>query len=130
MPVQTPPKGKPRVLVVDDHADSVEVLAMLLEHIGYEVRTALTGRDALATAATFTPHAVLLNLGLPDLDGYAVLSELREMPPLAACTFIALSGRGGADAVERSRDAGFHHHVVKPANLETLKRVLPSAGGC
>ncbi|HET6583847.1 MAG TPA: response regulator [Nannocystaceae bacterium] len=121
---------RPHVLVVDDHADSVEVLALLLERVGYDVRTATTGREALATAASFTPHAVLLDLGLPDLDGYAVLAELREMSSLAACTFIALSGRARIEDIERSREAGFHHHLVKPADLDTLLRVLPSAAGC
>jgi len=123
----TGPDGRPRVLVVDDHADSVEALAMLLERLGYDVRTALTGTDAIAAAQSFTPDAVVLDLGLPDLDGYTVLERMRDMSPLAACTFVALSGRGLAEDLARSREAGFHHHLVKPARLEALRKVLPPA---
>jgi CheY-like chemotaxis protein len=119
---------RPRVLVVDDHEDSVEALAMLLERLGYEVRTALTGSDAIAHAQSFVPNAVVLDLGLPDMDGYAVLERMRGMPPLSACTFVALSGRGLAEDLARSREAGFHHHLVKPTRLEALQKVLPPAG--
>jgi DNA-binding response OmpR family regulator len=111
-----------RILVVDDSQDSAESLALLLELHGHEVRTAFAGPAALEAASTFLPEIVLLDIGLPGMDGYEVARRLRVEHD--GCRLIALTGYGREDDRERSREAGFDHHLVKPVDLAELTRVL------
>jgi CheY-like chemotaxis protein len=114
--------ARKRVLVVDDNQDSAESLALLLELYGHEVRTAFAGPSALETAGVFLPEIVLLDIGLPGMDGYEVARRLRAEHD--GCRLIALTGYGRDDDRQRSREAGFDHHLVKPVDLEELKRAL------
>jgi CheY-like chemotaxis protein len=109
-----------RVLLVDDNADAIEMLSTLLEAHDIEVSTAQSGAEALERALEFVPHVVVLDLGLPDLDGYAVLEHLQALQALRSTRFIALSGRSGREEQERMRKAGFHHQLVKPPDFNHL----------
>jgi CheY-like chemotaxis protein len=115
-----------RVLIVDDNEDAAEVLEQLLVRGSQElqVTTASSGSQALATAETLAPHVVVLDLGLPDLDGYQVLAQLKALPALQASLFIALTGRASASEQARANQAGFTHYFVKPADIEALRRAV------
>jgi two-component system, chemotaxis family, CheB/CheR fusion protein len=112
---KVPPR---RVLVVDDNTDNVESLAMLLRGRGHTVTTANSGARALTLARSFKPDVALIDIGMPDMDGYAVARELRRSR--GAVKLIALSGYGQAEARERARDAGFQEYLVKPASAEDI----------
>jgi two-component system CheB/CheR fusion protein len=116
-----------RVLVVDDNADAALMLAMLLEAQGHEVQSAQDGPRALAAALAFHPRVVLLDIGLPGMDGYEVAKKMRLDPACAGMVLVALTGYGQASDRERSRSAGFDHHLVKPADFAKLKEILASA---
>jgi PAS domain S-box-containing protein len=116
----------PRVLVVDDNRDSADSMTMLLNLHGYVARAAYRGEDALDVAADLRPHAVLLDIGLPGMDGYEVAERLRALPELAGAMLIAMTGYGQAEDRARSAAAGFSHHLVKPVDLETLHALLRS----
>ena len=113
------------VLVVDDNPDVREALQMLLELRGHTVTTAGTGRGALEASAALRPDVVVLDLGLPDISGLEVATQIRSNPELGATVLIALSGRDQPEDVKRSRAAGFDHHLVKPARTEALERLFP-----
>ena len=117
--------GRPlRVLVVDDNADTVETLAMLLNVSGYDVRTAFDGPTALEAALAYRPDAVLLDIGLPGLDGFEVARTMRQLPVLEHIVLVAMTGYGQETDRQRSQEAGFDHHLVKPARLEQLQLLL------
>jgi PAS domain S-box-containing protein len=116
--------GQVRVLVVDDNTDAAETLADLLQWKGYEVRTAADASAAMEVALGFRPEVYILDIGLPDIDGYELARRLRAEASLPAATFIALTGYGQARDRERSRAAGFDHHLVKPVDPQALQRVL------
>lgn len=111
-----------RILVVDDNADATEMLEILLSGDGHKVRTALDGKTGIETLKTFQPDICLLDIGLPDMDGYELARILREMMP--EVTLIALTGWGQPEDRRRSTDAGFNHHLVKPVDFETLKTLV------
>lgn len=113
-----------RVLVVDDNVDSAESMALLLSLDGHDVRTAFDGPGALAVAAEFQPEAVLLDIGLPGMDGYEVAKQMRGLPGLQKALMIAVTGYGQADDRARSKAAGFDHHLVKPVDPEILSALL------
>jgi CheY-like chemotaxis protein len=113
-----------RILVVDDHPDIVQTLCCLLRMTGFEVMTASDGRDALKVAAEFHPSVILLDLGLPVLDGYEVIRRLRAEPDLRSIPVIAVTGYGGEDDRARTRDAGFDFHLVKPVQIDVLLAIL------
>ncbi len=108
---------KVRVLVVDDSLDIVRTFALLLQHAGFEVRTASKGRDALKVAAEFHPQFALLDVGLPDLDGYEVARRIRADLMLQAMTLIAITAYGYDESRSQARAAGFDHYLVKPVHL-------------
>jgi CheY-like chemotaxis protein len=118
------PAPRRRILVVDDNVDGAESLALLLELGGHEIATAHGGREALAVAATFAPDVVLLDIGLPELDGYEVARRLRADPRTAGARLIALTGWGSDADKQRSHDAGFDAHLTKPVDAATLAEVL------
>ena len=120
------PTATHRILVVDDNVDAAESSAAVLRLDGHEVQVAWDGPDALQAAEHFRPDVVLLDIGLPGMDGYEVARQLRTMPVLADAVLIALSGYGGEQHVERCQQAGFDSHLVKPANLEQLDALIES----
>ncbi len=119
-----------RVLVVDDNVDAAESLAMLLRLSGYDVRTANDGSAALEAARAFHPEAVVLDVGLPGMDGYEVARRLRREPGAEGLLLIALTGYGQEEDQRRSARAGFDHHLVKPADPIALDKLLRTAPRC
>jgi PAS domain S-box-containing protein len=113
-----------RVLVIDDNQDSTTSMAMLLKLVGHEVCVAQDGGTGLREAERFLPQVVLLDIGLPDINGYEVARRLRQHPSLQSATLIAMTGYGQPEDRQRSSEAGFHHHLVKPVDWETLERLL------
>ncbi|WP_240636129.1 response regulator [Caldimonas tepidiphila] len=119
-----PPKNGCRVLVVDDNADAAETVAMFLELEGHSVETAGDGLEALGRAATFEPDVVVLDIGLPGLDGYEVARRLRQSSACAGALLVALTGYGQSSDREQADEAGFDHHLVKPADPRQLARLV------
>ncbi len=113
-----------RVLLVDDNRDSVRTLAKVLELRGFEARCAGDGPKALEIAEAWNPDAVVLDIGLPGMDGYQVASRLRGIRGDRAPALIAMTGYGGDEARRQALDAGFDYHFVKPVDLDDLTRVL------
>src|SRR5262249_14722787 len=113
-----------RILVVDDNPDAGDTLARLLELNGHEVRLARDGPTALEAARDFRPEIVLLDIGLPRMDGYEVARRLREQPGTKHALLVALTGYCQEEDRRRSQAAGFDHHLVKPADPGVLQRLL------
>jgi two-component system CheB/CheR fusion protein len=119
--------GSRRLLVVDDNRDSAETLADLARIWGFEVDTAYDGLAALERAGEWQPALVFLDIGMPGLNGYEVARQLRQDRRFDATTLVALTGYGQEEDIERSRAAGFDHHLVKPVDLDKLEALLESA---
>jgi signal transduction histidine kinase/CheY-like chemotaxis protein len=113
-----------RILVVDDNVDAAESLALILGYGGHEIRTAHGGRDAIRIAQEMRPDVMILDLGMPDMDGYAVARVIRSDPHLAHTRLIALSGYGQPEDLRRTATAGFDAHLIKPVEQAALERVL------
>ncbi len=121
-------KSDRRILVVDDNRDSLESLSTLLRMLGNEVRTAPDGLKAVEVAAEFVPEVVLLDLGLPRLNGFDAARRIRELPCGKDMYIIALTGWGQAEDRRRSREAGFNLHLVKPVDPTALEELLAGLG--
>ncbi|MGZ8287973.1 MAG: ATP-binding protein [Telluria sp.] len=119
-----PGQPRPAVLLVDDNAESIDMMRALLTTVGYTVHTADNGHDVLALARMHKPQAILLDIGMPGMDGYTVARMLRALPEFRSTRLIAHTGFGAPADRERSASAGFDFHLVKPASLEDLERVL------
>jgi two-component system, chemotaxis family, CheB/CheR fusion protein len=115
-----------KILVVDDNRDAADTCAMLLEASGHHVQTAYTGRQALELARVFRPHAVLLDIGLPDVDGYTLAGQVRGTPWGRGTVLVAVTGWGQEEDRKRAAAAGFDHHLVKPISAETVESLLQS----
>jgi signal transduction histidine kinase len=113
-----------QVLVVDDNKDAADMLQLLLKEAGHEAATAFSAREALELAARLHPEVVFLDIGLPDMDGYALAHRLRALPGMRGATLIALTGYGQPQDRQHAADAGFDHHLAKPARLGDVVRVL------
>jgi signal transduction histidine kinase len=113
-----------KVLVADDNRDAAEILALLLTTCGHDVRVAFDGHEAVAVAGSFHPDLALLDIGMPGLDGYAVVKVLRQEPWAAGLTLVAMTGWGGPQARRQALDAGFDQHLTKPVSPEEIERVL------
>ena len=113
-----------RVLVVDDNQDAADTLGMLLRALGAEVEVAHDGRSALERMPEFRPGAVLLDLGMPGMNGLEVARRMRENPEFKHVLLVALTGWGQREDRRRTFDAGFDHHLVKPADLVALQDIL------
>jgi PAS domain S-box-containing protein len=122
-PTPTRPKGR-IVLVVDDNRDSAQSLAMLLKLMRNETHTAYDGVEAVEAAATFKPDMVLLDIGLPKLNGYEACRRIRAQPWGKDMVLIALTGWGQEDDRRRSKEVGFDGHLVKPVDLDALTKLL------
>jgi CheY-like chemotaxis protein len=118
-----------KVLVVDDNEDSAKSLSLMLELLGHEIRTAHDGLEALDIGETFRPDVVLLDLGMPRLNGYAAAGRIREREWGRSALLVALTGWGQDEDRRRTRQAGFDEHLVKPADLSALTRLLSDASG-
>jgi PAS domain S-box-containing protein len=124
---EVPAAPRRRCLVVEDNVDAARMLECALALEGHEVRLAFDGRDALEAAKEFAPDAVVLDIGLPRMNGYEAARAIRQLPGLADVLIVALTGYGQAADYEKSRAAGFDAHLVKPVELDALLRAL--AGG-
>jgi len=113
-----------RMLIVDDNRDAADSLAMLLRTTGNEIRTAYDGLEALQTASEFRPEVVLLDIGLPNIDGHEVAQRIRREPWGARVCLIAITGWSDESDRARSRAAGFDHHLVKPLDTAHLAQLL------
>jgi two-component system CheB/CheR fusion protein len=113
-----------RVLIVDDSPDIRDSTAMMLSLEGYETQVAASGEEALRMAVSFRPTVILLDIGLPDLNGYEVVRRLRESDDFAVTRIIAISGYDTPEARERAAEAGFDHHLSKPVPLKELQNLL------
>ena len=126
--LHTPPRSDVatslRILVVDDSKDAADSLAQLLSLLGHEVRVAYDGPTALQAAESFLPEVVLLDIGLPGMDGYEVARTLRDQVGLRDARLIAATGLSCEDDRDRFREAGFAHFLVKPFELSELQEVL------
>jgi two-component system CheB/CheR fusion protein len=117
-----------RILVVDDSVDTARGMVRLLKLLGNEVITVHDGPAALEAAHTFRPDFVLLDIGLPGMNGYEVATALRRDPLLDRAVIIAVSGYGQDEDRRRSLAAGFHHHLVKPVDFESLVLLIGRPG--
>ncbi|WP_338762613.1 response regulator [Massilia sp. METH4] len=113
-----------RILIVDDNCDAAELLAELVRLSGHEVSVAFSGRTALQEADVFHPDVVLLDIGMPGMNGYEVAAALRARPEYAALRIIALTAWGDAEARARTAASGFNLHLTKPAPLPALLGAL------
>jgi signal transduction histidine kinase/DNA-binding response OmpR family regulator len=118
------PVGALRVLVVDDNTDAAESLAEVLRQGGHDVRLAATGSAALALADEFRPNVILLDIGLPGMNGFEVARRLRARPSGRSASIAALTGYGREDDRRNAHEAGFDHYLVKPVDTESLRRLL------
>jgi CheY-like chemotaxis protein len=97
---------------------------MLLQASNHDVRTARDGASAMKIALDYRPDVVFLDIGLPEMDGYAVAQRIRREPALQGAVLVAMTGYGHEAHRQRSRDAGFDHHLVKPADFDDVERIL------
>jgi CheY-like chemotaxis protein len=118
---KAPPR---RVLIVDDNEDAANSLALILELGGHQTASVYTAVDALQRAAAFRPEVVLLDIGLPGMDGYEVAQKMRELPGLRDIRLVAVTGYGRSDDRIRAREAGFDDHLTKPVEYAALERTL------
>jgi signal transduction histidine kinase/ActR/RegA family two-component response regulator len=112
------------ILIVDDNADAADTLSMYLSTMGHQLRVAYEGHSALGLAAETAPDVLLLDIGLPDIDGYELAQRVRALPQTTHATLIALTGYGQDSDRERSVAAGFNHHLTKPVDVAALLRLL------
>jgi len=113
-----------RILVVDDNEDNAEMLAEALKAKGYQARVAYDAPSALRLAAEFTPGIAFLDIGLPVMDGYELAERLRALPGLAGIRLIALTGYGQESDRQKSKAAGFNHHLVKPVDFKSVQAAI------
>ncbi|HEV8676087.1 MAG TPA: response regulator [Methylomirabilota bacterium] len=112
------------ILVVDDHEDTLDAMRLWLNAYGARTLAAGTGADAVGILATLVPDVVMADLGLPDMDGYALARHIRANPALARVCLIAVSGRPADEAGPKARDVGFDEYFIKPVNLADLVGAL------
>ncbi len=116
-----------RLLIVDDNIDSAETLAMLLRIPGHEIQVVHDGISALKIARTYQPEVVILDIGLPQMNGYEVALKLREEAGLEKVVLIAMTGYGQEEDRRRSQEVGINHHLVKPIDFDTLQHVIDNS---
>jgi signal transduction histidine kinase/DNA-binding response OmpR family regulator len=120
-------QGGKRILVVDDNADAAESMAVLMGIEGHEVKTVTDAMQALSCIEVFAPHVAIIDIGLPGMNGYELAAGIRATRTLQKPLLIALTGYGQAEDFDRSRDAGFDHHFVKPADLKAIQAAIDAA---
>jgi CheY-like chemotaxis protein len=117
-------QGGRRIRVADDNRDAAESLAMMLELMGNEVRTGGDGLEAVELAGAFRPHLILLDIGMPRLNGYEAARRIREQPWGRDTVLVALTGWGQEEDRRKSQEAGFDLHLVKPLDPAALEKLL------
>jgi two-component system CheB/CheR fusion protein len=125
-PAETAEHHPRRILIVDDHPDVAGSLARLLRLSGHDVKTAFDGPAALEELTSFRPEIILLDIGLPGMDGYEVAQAIRKQPALESVVLVALSGYGQYEDRRRSQMAGFDLHLIKPVDPDALLALLSS----
>lgn len=115
-----------RILVVDDNQASAQTLGWMLELGGHTIRLALDGRSGVDIARAFQPHVILLDIGMPGLNGYEVCALMKKEPVLKDTVFIAQTGWGQQEHRQQSREAGFNYHLVKPVKIQQLEDIVAS----
>ncbi len=118
-----------RILVVDDNLASADSLGLIIKLWGHECRVSHSGPDAIQEASVFHPDIVLLDIGLPGMDGYEVAQALRSRPGSNGVILLAMTGYGREEDRKRSRESGFDQHLVKPLDLDALEEILAHIGG-
>ncbi|MHC5541194.1 response regulator, partial [Singulisphaera rosea] len=121
------PERRAKILVVDDNEDTARGMSRLLKLLGHDVETAYSGPEAIEVAQGYHPEFILLDIGLPGMDGYEVASRIRREGSCKDSVLIAVSGYGQEDDRRRSREAGFDHHLIKPLDHDALRQLI-SAG--
>jgi CheY-like chemotaxis protein len=111
-------------LIVDDNRDNADSLARLLRLMGNDTRTAYDGQEGVEVARTFHPDVMLLDIGLPKLDGYEACRRIREQSWSKSAVMIAVTGWGQEEDRRRSHEAGFDHHMVKPVDPHDIMKLL------
>jgi CheY-like chemotaxis protein/anti-sigma regulatory factor (Ser/Thr protein kinase) len=119
-------QGGKRILVVDDNADAAESIAVFMRMEGHEVKTVTDAMQAISCFEAFAPQVAIIDIGLPGMNGYELAASLRATTGMATPVMIALTGYGQAEDFDRSRDAGFDHHFVKPADLKAILAAVDS----
>jgi CheY-like chemotaxis protein len=119
---------KPRILIVDDNRQLTAGLARLLTALGHGVETAHDGPEGIEAARSYRPDVILLDIGLPNMDGYEVARRLRREEDLRDVLIIAISGYGQEEDRRRSREAGMDHHLTKPVDVRTITELISRAG--
>ena len=117
--------GRRRVLVVDDNRDAALSLAMMLEMMGNETQTAYDGLEAFDVARDFHPDVMLLDIGMPKMNGHETAARIRQQPWGRDIVLVAMTGWGQDDDKRRSAEAGFDLHLVKPLDPSTLESLIP-----
>jgi signal transduction histidine kinase/DNA-binding response OmpR family regulator len=120
-------RGGKRILIVDDNADAAESIAVLMQIEGHEVKTVTDAMQALACLDEFAPQVAIIDIGLPGMNGYELAAGIRANRSLPKPLLIALTGYGQAEDFDRSRDAGFDHHFVKPAEIQAIQAAIDEA---
>jgi CheY-like chemotaxis protein len=117
-----------RILMVDDNRDNADLCSIILKKAGHEVRTAYSGREALEIADRFRPNVVMLDIGMPDMNGYEVARQIREMTWGKDIILMAITGWGQEEDKLKAFAAGFNHHVTKPYDAKILEQLLTQPG--
>jgi CheY-like chemotaxis protein len=123
------PTAGRKILVADDDQDSAESLAMLFQMMGHDVRCALSGLEAINLAADFRPDLIVLDIGMPGLDGYEVCRRIRQQPWAHTVVIAALTGWTREEDRDRSHQAGFNHYLVKPVDPQALTDLVARISG-
>jgi CheY-like chemotaxis protein len=124
-PEESRPQQVPlRILIVDDNHDGADLLAMMLGSMGNEIRVAYDGEEAVGLTPEFRPDVVLLDIGLPKLNGYEACRCIRAQPGGEGLLMIAQTGWGQSEDRQRTREAGFDHHLVKPLDPKALRKLI------
>ena len=118
------PKSSLRILIVDDNRDAADSLVMLLRLMGNDTQTAYDGQEGVEVAGEFRPEVMLLDIGLPKLNGYEACCRIREQPWGKKVVLIAVTGWGQEEDRRLSHEAGFNHHLVKPVDPQELMKLL------
>ncbi len=124
MPTQSPAGDTLRVMIVEDNEALAQTTGWLIEMLGYDYKLAAGAPQAMAEVAAYRPHVLMIDLGLPGMNGYDLCRHLRADPVLADAVFVAQTGWGEAEHRRMSKEAGFDHHMVKPVYLEALEDLL------
>ncbi|GGC05110.1 response regulator [Dyadobacter sediminis] len=113
-----------RILVIDDNHDAADTLAMMLRLTGNDVKTCYSGLDGIAAAESFQPVAIMLDIGMPEVNGYETCRIIREKEWGKSIAIIALTGYGQQEDIQKSKESGFNAHLVKPLHLPDLTKLL------